>query len=94
MVPLKRELRREFLEQDAAVRTAETEGVRERVLRIKLLGTVGHAVEVAFRIGRLIVDRAGNIAGMQGKHGEHGLHAAGGPKRWPVWDLVAEMAIW
>ena len=54
-------------------------------------GLVGHIVQVTGGVGLLQVDGGGQDALLQGLQAGHRLNGAGGPRQWPVMDLVELM---
>src|SRR6267143_3452663 len=69
------------------VGAAEAEGVRQRRLDVLLARLVRDVVEVAVRVGRLVVDRRRQHAVMQREHRGDRLDAAGGGVEVP-WALM------
>jgi len=66
----------EASENECRVRTAETETVRERIFYKRLARFVRHIIQVAVRVGSVVVDRRGQLPAVDGEHGEDGLYSA------------------
>src|SRR5438132_1818162 len=66
----------EASENECRVRTAEAETVRERVLHKRLARFVRHIIQVAFRVGSVVVNRRGQFPPVDGERGEDGFYSA------------------
>src|SRR6266550_3762904 len=64
-------------EDEGGVRAAEPEGVRKYVLRFYRPRLVRHVVEVALRIGRLVVDRRWQDAVLDDQRADRCFQSAG-----------------
>ena len=67
-----------FLQQQAAVVSAEAQRVAQGVPDVRRTALVGHHIQIAVRVRGLIVDGGGEEAVLQAQGGEDGFHGAGG----------------
>ena len=65
------------LEEQRGIGAAEAEGIRERVFDVGLARVVGHVIEIASRVGMLVVDGRRQNLVAQGQHADAGFEAAG-----------------
>ena len=64
----------------------------ERATFTCLARLVGDVVQVALRIGVLVVDRRRDHAVVNRENAHHGLDRPGRPEQWPIIDFVEETA--
>ena len=65
-----------FAEHEAGIVPAKAQTVAERVFHLHGAAGVGNVIQVAFRVGLLVVDGGRRKLVAQRQRGEHGFHAA------------------